>query len=260
VPLASKSARLAERLCKVGLWHDRGDHYEIHDYSDYQEAALKESREARREYERDRKRDQRTRNKTDNQQVVRDMSGTCPEGQDHAVPSVTRAIPSRPVPTRTVREPEESDGAPAPAAVAAPLADGPKSVRPKSKPAALAALETALKAEMAKRGDTAPSLSRSLSEKASKRVREYSELRSVTLDVAAERLAGAWAALGGSNAWKLCDVPFERPVRAAGGLSGRRMLPSDATTHEDFADAPSIEEQFSRVSRDPFAVAGKPGR
>lgn len=59
-PLNKKLAKLAATLCSVRLWHDRGDHYEIHDYAQYQDAAMKEAVEARRSYERDRKRQQRS--------------------------------------------------------------------------------------------------------------------------------------------------------------------------------------------------------
>lgn len=62
-PLAKKADKLAVKLCELRLWHDRGDHFEIHDYAVFQEEALKSEmelkREAKREYERERKRVQR---------------------------------------------------------------------------------------------------------------------------------------------------------------------------------------------------------
>jgi hypothetical protein len=58
-PLARKASKLARILCDVRLWHDHGDYYEIHDYEKYQDAAMKDQVEARRDYERMRKREQR---------------------------------------------------------------------------------------------------------------------------------------------------------------------------------------------------------
>lgn len=52
--------RLAARLVEVGLWTPReGGGWTIHDYSQYQEEALRASVDERRQYERDRKRRQR---------------------------------------------------------------------------------------------------------------------------------------------------------------------------------------------------------
>lgn len=63
LPLAKKASKLSKILCQQRLWHDRGDHFEIHDYAVFQEQALKEEHEAKleakREYERERKRAQR---------------------------------------------------------------------------------------------------------------------------------------------------------------------------------------------------------
>lgn len=77
-PLNKKLTALSRKLCDVRLWHDRGDHFEIHDYEQYQDAAMKEAVEARRQYERDRKRSQRHGDVPDN---VPDMSRTRPAGQ-----------------------------------------------------------------------------------------------------------------------------------------------------------------------------------
>jgi len=98
-PLAAKVGKLAAKLVKVGLWHDRGDHYEIHDYKDHQEAALKEVVEARKEYERDRKREQRRGQKREDvPDNVPDKSGNVPD----PVPPAPRAspVPSRPDPAQ----------------------------------------------------------------------------------------------------------------------------------------------------------------
>lgn len=54
-PLARKADKLASRLCEVGLWHDRGDHYEIHNYEKYQHYSMKAARDARLEHDRSRK-------------------------------------------------------------------------------------------------------------------------------------------------------------------------------------------------------------
>jgi hypothetical protein len=95
-PLATKANKLARKLVEVGLWHDRGDHYEIHDYIDHQELALKESVEARREYERDRKRAQRQPGKAG--QTPPDVPDNVPDNQgtkSDPVPRDTRARPLR---------------------------------------------------------------------------------------------------------------------------------------------------------------------
>ena len=55
--------RLADRLVAVGLWHDRGTHYDVHDYADYQEEALKSVVQLRRDAARERKQRQRDREK-----------------------------------------------------------------------------------------------------------------------------------------------------------------------------------------------------
>jgi hypothetical protein len=115
-PLAPKASKLAAVLVRVGLWHDHGDHYEIHDYAEYQEQALKESVEERRRYERERKRAQRSGTKPTPSTNgcpghVRDI----PMDTAGAVPSVTRAspVPSRPVPSK-----ERGESAPPPASFA----------------------------------------------------------------------------------------------------------------------------------------------
>lgn len=51
----------AAKLVEVGLWHPRGDGWEIHDYAKYQEPALRAEVNRRKEYERERKRTQRAR-------------------------------------------------------------------------------------------------------------------------------------------------------------------------------------------------------
>jgi hypothetical protein len=82
-----------------GLWIDRGDHYEIHDYAHFQAEALKERVERKRANERDRQR--RHRDKTDVTRgiVTRDIErdSVC----DNSVPS--RPVPSRPKESTSVR-------------------------------------------------------------------------------------------------------------------------------------------------------------
>jgi hypothetical protein len=47
--LVTKSgARLAQRLCEVNLWHDRGTHYEIHDYETRNAKSIAKSAQTRR--------------------------------------------------------------------------------------------------------------------------------------------------------------------------------------------------------------------
>jgi len=138
-----KAGRLAKRLCEVGLWHDRGDHYEVHDYEDFQAEATKETVTARREYERSRKREQRSRgrrpadvrdNVRDNvPRDERDMSGTSvPDCPDLSPRAGTRAgVPASDRPTdRPIRQTEAvvvpiSDRGSTRAAAAAP--SGPSS-------------------------------------------------------------------------------------------------------------------------------------
>jgi hypothetical protein len=126
-PLGRKAGGLAKRLVAVRLWHDRGEHYEIHDYHHYQEQALKVVFEARREYERERKREQRTGKKAlPKPELLLALAADVPDnvpdkshGTNGAVPSVTRAVPGpiRPDPNRTEPTPppslsasEEPDG------------------------------------------------------------------------------------------------------------------------------------------------------
>lgn len=83
-----------------GLWIDRGDHYEIHDYAHHQAEALKERVERRKEYERDKKRRQR-------EEADRRRFGVpvdVPTGQDaghggEVLREASVPIPTRPDPT-----------------------------------------------------------------------------------------------------------------------------------------------------------------
>lgn len=45
--VTKNGARLARRLCEVNLWHDRGDHYEIHDYKTRNAKQLAKSEQAK---------------------------------------------------------------------------------------------------------------------------------------------------------------------------------------------------------------------
>lgn len=109
-PLAAKAKALAAKLVEVRLWHDCGDHFEIHDYQEFQEQALKANVDDRKEYERERKRRQRQRGQIPDN--VPDVSRTnVPDGLGH-VPSVTRAdpVPSRPVPSLSPDPQGENSG------------------------------------------------------------------------------------------------------------------------------------------------------
>ncbi|HEV7717177.1 MAG TPA: hypothetical protein VGO53_16385 [Steroidobacteraceae bacterium] len=57
----AKARKAAQQLCNVGLWSDRGDHFMVHDYEDFQSEATKDAIIAKREYERSRKAEQRSR-------------------------------------------------------------------------------------------------------------------------------------------------------------------------------------------------------
>lgn len=112
-PLGKKAFKLAEKLCEVRLWHDRGDHFAIHDYDNYQDVALKDDVEAIRAYERDRKRASRRKARGLPAEVpasvpdnVPDVPWDCPDDVPSAVPSRGQAPgrvrdpgPSLPVPT-----------------------------------------------------------------------------------------------------------------------------------------------------------------
>lgn len=134
-PLASKAKALAMRLVEVELWHDRGDHYEIHDYDAYQEGSDKESVEAQRAYERERKREQRaakrpglshglspgqsgTTDGTESGTVPGTTDGTVPraslartrERERPPAPAPAGALPSHPIPSHSLTTFESSSG------------------------------------------------------------------------------------------------------------------------------------------------------
>lgn len=46
--VTSRSAALARRLVEVGLWHDKGDHYQVHDYELWNSQAIQRRAQARR--------------------------------------------------------------------------------------------------------------------------------------------------------------------------------------------------------------------
>lgn len=128
-PVSRRSRRLSSCLVQMGLWIDRGDHFEVHDYAVYQEEALKEfaaerarDREVKRQAARDRQRKSRANRQvstaTDTAEsrvtngalspvtddnghalVTRDVT---PSSRDHARPCahgrVSRPGPARPIP------------------------------------------------------------------------------------------------------------------------------------------------------------------
>ena len=79
-----------------GLWIDRGDHYEIHDYAHHQAEALKERVERRKEYERDKKR--RQREEADRRRFG--VPADVPTGQDTGQTGEAPREASVPIPTR----------------------------------------------------------------------------------------------------------------------------------------------------------------
>ncbi len=179
IPLAAKASKLAKKLCDVGLWHDRGDHYEIHDYADYQEQALKEAQEARREYERDRKRAQRSgtntpRNDNGCPANVPDNVPDTARDISTPVPSATRAspVPSRPVPG------EERETAPPPAALRREPASGGAQT-----------FEFAFGAEAFRREvKPAPTLSPGQVHRFAKRAQEHADDSGMSFEAAAKQL------------------------------------------------------------------------
>lgn len=82
---AAKAKRAAKRLCEVGLWHDCGTHFQVHDYEDWQAEAAKEAVEAKREYERSRKQQQRLRGQSPGR-----VPDIVPDKTSNGVPDVSR--------------------------------------------------------------------------------------------------------------------------------------------------------------------------
>lgn len=80
--------RVAAKLVEVGLWHDRGDHFEQHDYCEMQTTAAE--REAARAEARERKRRERERRAA--QQAKQDPARDAPppDDEDDVTPDVTR--------------------------------------------------------------------------------------------------------------------------------------------------------------------------
>jgi hypothetical protein len=90
---------LAERLVEVGLWHEDGEFFRVHQYEIQQQEAMKDRVEARREYERERKASLRKQGKT---------ASVPPPGPGHVpdtVPDILHVspFPSRPVPNSPLR-------------------------------------------------------------------------------------------------------------------------------------------------------------
>ena len=77
-PLAESfdATKAARRLVDVGLWHDRGDHFEIHDFLEYNPS--KADLEAKREKEREKKRRQRAKGSPPG--TTQGTPRTCPQG------------------------------------------------------------------------------------------------------------------------------------------------------------------------------------
>lgn len=125
--------------------------------------------------------------------------------------------------------------------------------KPKSKPAALQALEAAL-SERCK--PCPPALSQSLGAKASRRVQALVDGGAAeSLAEAAGRLVAAWKALGTGNAWKLLDVDPMAPANDQGALphhlrvNGNGRLPrAPARTDADFADEADFDEQLKDLA------------
>jgi hypothetical protein len=152
--------------------------------------------ETRRAYERERKRQQRSTKPADSP----GQSRTVP----HCLPNAEAEAEAESQEGSGVIRLAGLDGAPGGAT--------PKKVRKaRTKPAAILALEAALRTVMAERKEAAPALSQSLAAKAAARVSEYAQLNNLSVEASAALLARSWAALGTANAWKLCDVAFAAP-------------------------------------------------
>lgn len=102
-PVSRRSRRLSTRLVEMGLWIDRGDHFEVHDYAVYQQEALKEfaaerarDREVKRMAARERQRKSRANREggasadTDTSRVTEAVTLPVTSGNGHA--QVTRNV------------------------------------------------------------------------------------------------------------------------------------------------------------------------
>lgn len=136
----------------------------------------------------------------------------------------------------SLRETED----PAPAGPARRAAAKPKAP---GASAAQRALEAALRDEMRKIHEAAPALSRSLAQKASKRVADHAKDTGGTIEQSAALLAASWAKQGNGNAWKLCDVPFSG--RPTGQLRFGQQPPPRPLSQA------SLEAMAAHANRDP---------
>lgn len=177
-PLAPRAAKLAAKLCEVGLWHDRGNHYEIHDYADYQEQALKEAQDARREYERERKRAQRSgTSKPANDDVC---PGRVPDNVPASVPQISTPVPSA---TRASPVPSRPDQ------VKSAGAQPPVPVRRQPSSSAVQTFDLVFGAEAFRRDiRPAPTFSPGQLQRFAKRAQEHADDTGLSFDAAASAL------------------------------------------------------------------------
>lgn len=105
--------KAADRLVEVGLWHDRGNHYEVHDYMEHQRSAeqVTEFREAARERKRKWREAQRLKREAEEAEgnadvppesrwdidgtvtdVPRDGTPMSRNGHSHVPPAVTETV------------------------------------------------------------------------------------------------------------------------------------------------------------------------
>jgi hypothetical protein len=230
VPLLRGNSDLCEELVRAGLWSGIRTGFQFNDWSHYQ--ASKADLENRRERWREEKRAKKQRHLNESPTESQDNPGfsapeSGPDSLAHSIPF--HSIPSIPSPTE--KDPANSNGK-----------------RARSKSGSLTALTSALKAELSKRGETAPALSHSLGQKAAQRVSEHAAAYGLTLDQAAAKLAASWAVLGGSRAWALCDVPFDPKASISGpARAGSRRGIAPGTTARDFENEPSLDEQMATL-------------
>lgn len=109
-----KATPTARRLVEVGLWHDKGDHYEIHGFHEYNESAA----QVRQRRERDRLRKQTQRRNPQGQFTVShaDTPGDTTEDGDRDSPpeSTGESAPSHPIPSTDVLKSSSSTSENAP--------------------------------------------------------------------------------------------------------------------------------------------------
>jgi len=112
-PPIKRPEKVAEKLVSEGLWEDRGDAWEVHDYEHYQAEAMKPEAEARREKARLKKAAQRNKKKMSPGDAGGQRGGQHGGHVPGTVPG-TFSPPARPGPTNLLTEVEDRGTVPPP--------------------------------------------------------------------------------------------------------------------------------------------------